>query len=195
MRKTLVESYIDELRASFGPVKRPIMEERLRVLHDAKDYAGMIRYVQDALHLNMRIRLGLVNKGGPENALAWIERPGIIPHYGSRAFQQMIVVIYLRKSFLREGTFEAVVHAIAHELCHIVLYGINHPLQMEEEAVDLTAMLLGFRDFYMTGCRSVHKRKRSWLDILTSKEPCAIKYIGYLTPEEVAHAASYMTFH
>lgn len=194
MRKALVESYIDELRASFGPVKKLVTEEELHVLHNARDYTGMVRYIQDTLHLNMRIRLGLVNRGGPENAPAWIEGPTAMPYYGSQAFQQMTVVIYLRKSFLHEGTFEEVVYAIAHELCHIVLYAVRHPLQEKEEAVDLAAMLLGFRDFYVTGCQSVHKRKRSWLDILTGKEPYVIKYLGYLSPEEVAHAASYMTF-
>jgi len=38
---------------------------------------------------------------------------------------------------------------IAHELSHIVLSEIGHPLADSEEAVDLTAMLLGYRDIYV----------------------------------------------
>jgi hypothetical protein len=195
MRKALVESCVDGLRASFGLVKKPVAEEELHRLHDAGDYAGLVRCVQDALFLNVKIRLGLVNKGGPKDAPAWIEWPKTMPCYGSQAFQQTTVVVYLRKSHIREATFEAIVCTIAHELCHVVLGAVWHPLRWEEEAVDLVAMLLGFRDFYVTGSRSVYKRKRSWLERLTNKEPYTIRHLGYLTQEEVAYAASYMTFH
>jgi len=184
MRKDLVESYIERLRASFGPAKAPVIEEELCALYGAKDYAGMIRHVQDILHLDMRVRLGLVNKGGP-SAPAWIERPKVMPGYGSAAFRQLVVVVYLRKSFLLNGNFEEAVIAIAHELCHVVLDATGHPLRAQEEAVDLTAMLLGFRDFYVTGCRSGRQLGGIY----------RVENTGYLTQEEVGHAAIYMTFH
>ena len=193
MRTALIESYIRQLRASFGPVKTPVAEEELRVLYDAKDYAGMIRHIQGVLRLDMKVRLGLVNKGGLD-APAWVERPKPMPIYGSAAFRQTIVIIYLRKSFLRDGTFEEVVLAVAHELCHIVLDAIGHTLADKEEAVDLTAMLLGFRDFYTTGCQTVRARKSSWLDWLCGNESYQIRKHGYLSFDEVRHAATYMTF-
>src|SRR5450759_2923148 len=154
MRKQLVESYIDSLRTSLGPVRQPIAEERLRSLHDRKDYAGLVGHVKSSLSLDVRIRLGLVKKGGPD-APAWVVKPTDMPLFGTTSFQQLIITMYLRKSFLETGCFEEVVCATAHELCHIVLDAIRHPLRQQEEAVDLTAMLLGFRDFYVTGCRSV----------------------------------------
>jgi hypothetical protein len=194
MRKVLVESYIDRLLTSFGPVKILVGEEKLYDMYNAKNYAGMVCCVQEILRLNMRIRLGLVNKGGPKDAPAWIIRPQNIPIYGSQGFRQTTVTIYLRKPFLNEGTFEALVCAIAHEFCHVVLDAVLHPLKEKEEAVDLTAMLLGFRDFYVTGCQSVNKKKRSWMDVLAGKNRYTIRYLGYLTPEEVDYVASYMTF-
>jgi hypothetical protein len=194
MRKILVESFIDKLRSSFGPAKTPIAEEPLRVLYDAKDYAGMIRHIQDILRLDMKVRLGLVNKGGPD-APAWVRRPEFMPHYGSLAFRQVTVEVYIRKSFLLESNFEQTVLAIAHELCHVVLDATGHSLRKQEEAVDLTAMLLGFRDFYVTGCRSEHKgsdvHRRAFSDFW---EMYQVVNTGYLTLEEVSHAATYMTF-
>jgi hypothetical protein len=44
--------------------------------------------------------------------------------------------------------------AIAHELSHVVLDSIRHPLFREEKAVDLTAMLLGFRRLYLSGAHT-----------------------------------------
>jgi hypothetical protein len=184
MRQNLVESYIDKLRSSFGPVRQPIKGEELRVLYDAKDYAGMVLHIQKTLCLNMKVRLGLVNNGGPD-APAWVWRPNDMPLYGTSAFQQLTVTVYLRKSFLHEGSFEETVIAVAHELCHILLDATGHSLRYQEEAVDLTAMLFGFRDFYVTGCRSVRSG---------SDESYQIREAGYLTPEEVGYAAIYMTF-
>lgn len=192
MRKQLVESYIDSLLASLGSVRSPIAEEKLRILHDGKDYAGMVNHVQNSLCLDMRLRLGLVKKGGPD-APAWVVKPTDMPMFGTSAFRQLIITVYLRKSFLATGCFEEVVCAIAHELCHIVLDAIRHPLQQQEEAVDLTAMLLGFRDFYVTGCRSVRDIS-SQRETLVGYKVFQTRTQGYLTHEEVGHAATYMTF-
>ncbi len=195
MRKNLIESYLEQLRASLGAVRRPVSEEKLRALYDAKDYAGLVGYIQRTLHLDMRVRLGLVNKGGP-NAPAWVARQTPMPGYGTAAFRQLTVTIYIRKSFLQEGTFEEAVLASAHELCHIVLDAVGHPLHEKEEAVDLTAMLLGFRDFYVTGCYSERKKTYALPDCFFGQREEVYQIIrtGYLTPEEVSYAAQYMTF-
>lgn len=178
MRKALIKSYVDQLRASFGRVRLPIEEEKLRSLYDEREYRGMVCHIRSVLCLDVPIRLGLVNKGGLPNTPAWIEMP--MQMFGVGLFGQRTVTMYIRKTFLAESVFEQVVLAIAHELCHIVLYGTGHVLAKQEEAVDLTAMLLGFRDFYVTGCRSSNRG--------------VISTVGYLTPEEVSYAAEYMTY-
>jgi hypothetical protein len=118
-----------------------------------------------------------------------------MPLYGTREFEQTEVMMYLRKSFLRDGFFESTVLAIAHELCHIVLDGIAHPLRRSEEAVDLTAMLLGFRDFYVTGCHITRRAPRQMTELHVSYTISTELRCGYLSPEEVKYAAIYMTFH
>src|SRR5262249_9385209 len=50
--------------------------------------------------------------------------------------------------FLEQSTYGQAAITIAHELSHIVLESIQHPLKKEEKAVDLTAMLLGFSRLY-----------------------------------------------
>lgn len=194
MRKALVESYIDQLRASFGKLRPLVVEEILRPLYDARDYAGMVYRIQTTLHLDLTIRLGLVNSGGPRGAPAWVEKPVTMPMYGTAEFRQKIVTVYIRKTFLAEVPFDTVVIAIAHELCHVVLEAINHPLRTEEEAVDLTAMLLGFRDFYVTGCRVMRAQPSSPIDKLIGYQAYQTSSLGYLTQEEISHAATYMTY-
>jgi hypothetical protein len=192
MRQHLVESYIDQLLATFGSARFPVAEEDLQHSYDRRNYANMISHIKGHLNLNIGMRLGLVNSGGP-NAPAWVQMPVYMPLYGTREFQSLTITVFLRKSFLQEGTFERVVCAIAHELCHVLLDGILHPLREKEEAVDLTAMLMGFRDFYVTGCNSV-RDETSQEDLLAGYRVYGTRVLGYLTPEEVSHAATYMTY-
>ena len=36
----------------------------LRDLYKAQDYAGMVKWIRDSMGLDLRVKLGLVNKGG-----------------------------------------------------------------------------------------------------------------------------------
>ena len=139
--------------------------------------------------------MGLVNQGGPVKAPAWVSYSKPSPRLGTEAFRRTLVTVFLRKSFLAVSDFEPVVMAIAHELSHIVLFGISHPLEESEVAVDLTAMLLDYRDFYVAGCRRELRPKsivqhlgrffRRWLGV----DRQIFQTLGYLTPEEVRFAA------
>jgi hypothetical protein len=113
--------------------------------------------------------------GGPDRAPAWIERPDPFPRNGTPEFKRAIVTVFLRKSFLLKYKFEHVVMAIAHELSHIVLFRISHPLEEVEVAVDLTAMLLGYSEFYFNG-----------LELLRTE---SLGSLGYLTGNEIRYAA------
>jgi hypothetical protein len=154
----------------------------------------MVKLVRDGLGLDLRVRVGLVNQGGPDGAPAWVSCPKPLPQYGTPEFKRTLVTIFLRKSFLAENKFEAVVMAIAHEFSHIVLFGIKHPLEEDEVAVDLTAMLLGYRDFYSAGSQYREVRPKSlWQRFVQSlQKRRTYQSLGYLSPEEVRYAAVIM---
>ena len=96
----------------------------------------------------------------------------------------MSVTVYLRKSFLQRAPFETVVMGLAHEFCHLVLDSTGNPLRRSEVAVDLTAMLLGFRDFFVTGCTYCYSVEGEEYR----------EMVGYLSRDELLYAAQAMTY-
>src|SRR4030088_77321 len=117
IRAEMIQSYIAQLRASLGSVK-PVGEKRLRELFGTQDYTGMVKVIRDNMGLDLRVRVGLVNEGGPLGAPAWVSAPKPMPRFGTAEFQRTVVTIFLRKSFVSSHYFEEVAIAIAHELSH-----------------------------------------------------------------------------
>lgn len=148
MRTNMINAYLAGLTRSFGKVRPPVDDERLHALYAQQDYAGMVRLVRTTLKLDVRVKFGISDTHGPLGAPAWVEKPDPLPMYGTQALRETVVTIGLKESFVARGVFEQVVLALAHEFSHVVLDSLRHPLREQEEAVDLTAMLLGFRDFY-----------------------------------------------
>jgi hypothetical protein len=186
MRAKMIKSHVSQLSASVCK-KQPVRRAPLLALYHARDYPGMVRSISNDLTLqDLRIRVGVVKSGGLSNAPAWIELPEKMPAYGSPEFKGMRVTVYLRRSFLEDSTFEAVVMAIAHELSHVVLDAIRHGLRTEEPAVDLTAMMLGYSDFYRIGCKYSKVHHSSFWERSYRVET---RTLGYLTPQEVEYAA------
>jgi hypothetical protein len=179
MRKDLIESYIRQLSNSFG-LKKPVDDEKLLALHQARDYYGMVGVILAPFTFSIKFNLGLVNSGGPADTPAWILIPKSLPMYGTADFAKAEVTMYLRKSFLAEASFEAVVSAVAHEASHVLLDSTMHSLRRQEVAVDLTAMLFGYRDYFVTGC--------------ITKLNGRPHRMSYLTQEEISHAAWFMTY-
>jgi hypothetical protein len=176
----IVKTYLEELRQVL-PYVPPIPVRALRSLHRARDYEGMLRLIKKAMNVEVRLVVGWVNSGGPEemkNAPAWVRMPVEMPFYGTKAFRESSITMYFRKSFLEQCTYDQVAITIAHELSHVVLDSIKHPLRSREMAVDLTAMLLGFRRLYASGC---YKEERF-------KNRVACQKLGYLSIQEVQFA-------
>jgi hypothetical protein len=143
----------------------------------------MVRLIKRQMNVETDIRVVWVSEGEAQEATireapAWIKLPVKMPPYGSEAFRKLRIDMFLRKSFLEQSPFDEVSMGIAHELSHLVLDSINHPLRGCEKAVDLTAMMLGFRSLFVTG---IYKEMRL-------KDHIAIRQLGYLTPEEVRQA-------
>lgn len=180
MRKNMLDTYIEKLQESFGPVRRPVDDEKLEVIYQEGDIARLIGHIATLLRIDVTLRVGYVNSGGPKKAPAFVSFEQPFPQFGTEAFKRSLVTVYLRKGFLRDATFECIVTAIAHELSHVLLEATGHVLRKQEAAVDLTAMLLGFRDFYITG--SVYRQGDGQITL------------GYLSAEEIRYAALTMTY-
>lgn len=188
MRKESIERWVATLKNSFGAPRPPVSSERLRELFEKKDYHSMVGTIQGMLSLDLRISLGLVNSGGPANRPAWVGIPPLLPMPGTSAFRALQVTVYLRKAFLENVTFEVLVMAIAHEFSHIILNATRNPLRRQEEVVDLTAMLLGFHEFYLKGCNTTVA-----VSLPNGFLAVTVSQAGYLTLEEVKHATFCMS--
>jgi hypothetical protein len=70
IRTEMIQSHLAQLRQSLG-ARPPVVSDQLRVLFDQQDYTGMVKLVRDSLNLDVRLRVGFVNNGGPVNAVAW----------------------------------------------------------------------------------------------------------------------------
>ena len=147
----MIPDYLQTLSQSFKP-RQAIDSKPLLPLWQRRDLIGMVRFIKNSLDLKkLKVTLGKVKDGGPEKAAAWIGYPNPIPMYGSSEFSEMSVTLFIRNKIIQNSSFELLVSAIAHELCHIVLNSIGHPLKESEKATDLTAMILGYHDFFLQG--------------------------------------------
>ena len=173
MVRNNIEAYLHQLQQAL-PYVPPIPVEALYSLHIAQDYEGMVQLIKNTMNIDVCLRVGGVNSGG-RDAPAWIELPPNMPFYGSSAFREMTITMFIRRSFLEQSTYDQAAIVVAHELSHIVLDSIGHPLRREEKAVDLTAMLLGFCALYASGCYREE----------TSQNGTSIRTLGYLSQEEV----------
>jgi len=178
-----IKSYIDQLRKALTYVP-PIPVEEIRALHRKGDLGGVVKLVRRTMNVNVRLTLHWTSGPSPTgipNALAWVSRPEKMPYYGTAAFKETSVDMFIRKQFAASRPFEEFAIAAAHELSHIVLDSVDHPLRKEEKAVDLTAMLLGFSQLYYG---AAHTTRRVTPNLIEQR------HLGYLTESEMETAAS-----
>lgn len=176
-----VKSYLDQLRQALPHVP-PIPVRALKSLHKVRDYEGMVRLIRSTMNIEVRLIVGWVNSGahsGMERAPAWVQTPVPMPYYGTAAFKATTIRVFIRKSFLEQSTYDKAAIAIAHELSHVVLDSIRHPLRREEKAVDLTAMLLGFSRLYVSASHTEERHGNT----VTRRQ------LGYLSPPELLAAS------
>jgi hypothetical protein len=177
-----VKKYLHQLQQLL-PYVPPISERTIKSLHKAQDYKGIIRLIKRAMNIEDVIFVvhwvptGAANKGKHKDAVAWVEMPHNMPRYGSAAFKEMKINMYFRRSFFEQAYDQAAI-VVAHEFSHVVLESIEHPLRRCEKAVDLTAMLLGFRQLCRTACYK-EWRTGNRIESVT---------LGYLTTQEVERA-------
>lgn len=151
-RESVIRRHIQEIKSVLGNARPPVAidDPILQGLHRTKDYAGMVRVIRNHMRLKLRIRVGFAHHDdqGPRGAPAWVQIPNTMPYYGSRELDNFVITMFIRKSFLSRERYETIVTAIAHELSHVLLKCVGNKLWDNEEAVDVTAMFMGYRYFY-----------------------------------------------
>lgn len=207
MRDREIRGWVEQLTRSLGEPRPNIDPAPLEQLFAVQDYRGMLRMIREKLRLPIRITLALVNSGAPIGRHgvpipAWIIRDTPSPLYGTPAFEEYAVSVYIRRAFIAESPYGLVSIALAHELCHVVLDAIRSTLSEVEEAVDLTAMLLGFRHLYARNASVVVERRVLWdeyyAQVMAGEMPTHVNTesrvvtVGYLTQEEIRYAVALM---
>jgi hypothetical protein len=152
-----VNAYIDQLRRSL-PYVPPFLNHQIKALHRKREFGGIIRLVRSMMNVDARITLHWTNNP-PSNreAKAWIRLPNDMPKYGTQAFKDLKLDMFILKSFAHQSRCHEFIVVVAHEFSHVVLESIGHPLRTDEKAVDLTAMLLGFSYSYRLAAHAAAK--------------------------------------
>lgn len=110
-----------------------------------------------------------------EDSPAFIQIPQPLPMYGSKAFENITIPMYLRTQVINENNFESFCLVVTHELSHIVLHSLRHTLRYSEVATDITGMILGFIEVIKIGRSRVIKKTKTEKTIAT---------YGYLSDEQ-----------
>jgi len=194
-----IKKYIEQLASSLGRVCAPVNDGILRELYVRNDFASMLGWIKNSLHLDLKVGLRIVDAGG-QTAPMWIELPRPMPMYGTSEFKRTRVIVNARRDIIYGKPFEWVVAGFAHELSHVVLFSIGHPFQHDEKAVDLTAMILGYREFISNTDRTEIHGGAAAIGLSLILLPLGFLFIpgrtksslGYLTKAEKRHAYNYL---
>ena len=178
-RKKLIDNHTAALLTSFQRPRADVAEESLKQAFEERRYADMLEEIKQTMQVGCRVRLA-VHSGRPNGDLTWIKRPTPFPRCGTTTFRNLCMPIFVHEQDLRIVPFAAFASAVAHEFAHIVLESTRHPLLDSEEAVDITAMILGFRSLGIRGnVYSYHEPNRDLVTVTA----------GYLNPSETRYVS------
>ena len=131
------------------PKRKLIDEKSLNYYYQAKRYDKLISLMKNHLSINCRLKIRCIDKPLPVKGhfkSANIFMPANFPLYESIEYRNLVLEISFHKELL--NNFYAFVMIMSHELSHIVLYSLNHPLKFSEKATDIAAINLGFSRFF-----------------------------------------------
>lgn len=198
----LIEDNLRQLVGAIGHVAPPIDADILGQLYLRGDYPAMLGWIKNSMRIELRIGLRVVDPEEPSPPL-WIETPNPMPLPGSPEQRRARAVVNARRDWLNAKPFGWIVAGFAHELSHVVLFALDHPLQHEEKAVDLTAMIYGYDRFIVTAeATTTHWNPWSILlsivllrfGVLFVQRPAqSTERLGYLTRAEAETARRCLT--
>ncbi len=190
-----VKAHVDQLRRLL-PYVPPVSVDEIKALHQKGDFGAVVKLIRSTMNVGVNLTIHWTSGPPPkglERAKAWISLLEKMPYYGTPEFKELKMDIFILKSFRDTSTYGQFAITVAHELSHVVLESISHPLRKEEKAVDLTAMLLGFSYLYRTTAHTVRRVghnefQRSQLGYLSHDELDAACKLLLPAPKRTRHA-------
>jgi hypothetical protein len=209
-----IEQMLTKLERSFGRPRQAVDLDALqRVYGKERNMPQLVKTCAQAIFTAgmPRIRVGVYKNGWPRKGIAFLQLPAHVPPYGTRQFRDTCFTMGFHDTELRKTSFCTTAFAVAHELSHIILYSVNHPLQDDERVVDLTAMFFGFAEVYaegktyVSGTSTMYVRRHMGmrgvlLDMLGKNALDAVpsqntSSVGYLSSAEMHYACSWIVHH
>jgi len=202
LRQIHIDRYIEDIRTAIGGVKDRVPSAELYTLCRGKKYAELVRCIRDQMCLErfpMRVNVDHI----PSGFSAFIERDRLSLYTDpDHLLKAANIRLTLSRDMVRTSHADVVIFAIAHELSHILLEALGSGLARFEMAIDVTAMMAGYAEYYRDGKISLSASSHlsaEWFlpldDIVRvcdyfRRPPGAAQMtqdVGYLTQEEVLY--------
>jgi hypothetical protein len=175
-----VKAYIGQLREAL-PYVPSIPVKKIKALHKNGGLGSVVKLIRKTMNVDVGLTIHWTSGPPPiPGATAWISLPEKMPRYGTAAFKELKLDIFILKSFAETKPYDQFAIVVAHELSHVVLKSIEHPLRKDEKAIDLTAMILGFSYLYRNAAHRVQRVGYNQFEH---------QHLGYLSDYEVDAAA------
>lgn len=185
MRTVVLDYYLDQARELFGEPRKAVDQEKLLNRFKDQNYAGMMGAIQTSLELKVPLRIGWQRGPMPKQyAPIRVEGPDLSEIRQTSTPRPYTV--YLYKQVIGLMSFEMTVMGLAHLLTHLVLYHKQSPLVDDPAGVDVTAMLLGFHEFYTKQSAHVYIQEYGAGGMSSYARP---DFPGGLTYEEALYVA------
>ncbi len=192
-----IRTWVSTLTQLFGD-PRPLVDPKpLQELHTEARYVELVEAMIPQFGIKHHLNIDLVDAAGPGNAPAWVHFEKV-SLFGLGLFPRIRRTLCMRKPFLAAAPFAVAVTAAAHELSHLALESLGHPLFQEEKAVDLTGMLFGYRGLWQCDfenelvvmCRLMTPDMDEPLEFPLVRR--RVHRIAYLTDPEIRYAKMLM---
>lgn len=207
LRLALINKYLKEIDQMIGGVKDAVPCEIMYSHHASGDFAQIVSKVctQMGLHgIPMKVRVHQT----PPGVAAYVERHMDVNSNISKVISKSKgATITLSSKMVNTAPADTTIFAIAHELSHVLLDVHQSQIAEFEMAVDLTAMMSGYAEYYLDGREYLvqlrrlstssnlpedifGKRIKSAGSSLKSNVPTRKHTVGYLTELEIVYVLS-----
>jgi hypothetical protein len=156
----------------------PIETRALESQFYLKEYVRVTRFIKNIMGISCQLSVKCLTHYPKDQPLGKVKLIDPFPRMGTRDYLLTRPEITIRADLLED--FHLFMAVISHEMAHIVLHGMNHPLKISEVATDITALGLGFaREHFLA--------KRSGEDFWNGG---SCFQIGYLRMDQLFYATS-----